>query len=157
MRWRFKSPASLLFPDVQPCGMSDWQMTHKNDIAYASWDFNSLATYCLLNSLLRQTWNKTSSRAFVKGIHRRWDRRTLNHQSGGGGVGGGGVWTPDPRKHQSSTSLAFVRGIHQWPVNSPHKRPVTRKIFHLMTSSCTERDLSDSSSRWTADLVKCCF
>ena len=35
----------------------------------------------------------------------------------------------DQRKHQSSTSLAFVRGIHQWPVNSPHKRPVTRIMF----------------------------
>ena len=32
------------------------------------------------------------------------------------------------RKHQSSTSLAFVRGIHRWPVKSPHKRPVTRKM-----------------------------
>ena len=32
-------------------------------------------------------------------------------------------------KHQSSASLAFVRGIHRGPVNSPHKRPVTRKIF----------------------------
>ena len=43
----------------------------------------------------------------------------------------------DQRKHQSSTSLAFVRGIHRWPVNSPHKGPVTRKkCFHLMTSSC---------------------
>ena len=27
----------------------------------------------------------------------------------------------DQRKHQSSPSLAFVRGIHRWPVNSPHK------------------------------------
>ena len=35
----------------------------------------------------------------------------------------------DQRKHQSSTSLAFVRGIHQWPMNSPHKGPVTRKLF----------------------------
>ena len=35
----------------------------------------------------------------------------------------------DQRKHQSSASLAFVRGIHRWPVNSPHKGPVTRKIF----------------------------
>ena len=35
----------------------------------------------------------------------------------------------DQRKHQSSTSLAFVRGIHRWSVKSPHKRPVTRKIF----------------------------
>ena len=35
----------------------------------------------------------------------------------------------DERKHQSSASLAFVRGIHRWPVNSPHKGPVTRKMF----------------------------
>ena len=31
----------------------------------------------------------------------------------------------DQRKHQSSASLAFVR----WPVNSPHKWPITRKMF----------------------------
>ena len=30
---------------------------------------------------------------------------------------------------QSSASLAFVRGIHRWPVNCPHKGPVTWKIF----------------------------
>ena len=35
----------------------------------------------------------------------------------------------DQRKYQSSASLAFVRGIHRWPVNSPHKRPATRKMF----------------------------
>ena len=34
----------------------------------------------------------------------------------------------DQRKHQSSTSLAFVRGIHRGPVNSPHKWPVTLKM-----------------------------
>ena len=33
------------------------------------------------------------------------------------------------RKHQSSVSLAFVRGTHRWPVNSPHKGPVMRKMF----------------------------
>ena len=32
-------------------------------------------------------------------------------------------------KHQSSESLAFVWGIHRWPVNSPHKWHVTRKMF----------------------------
>ena len=32
-------------------------------------------------------------------------------------------------KHQCSVSLAFVRGIHRGPVNSPHKWPVTRKMF----------------------------
>ena len=35
----------------------------------------------------------------------------------------------DQRNHQSSASPAFVRGIHRWPVNSPHKGPVTRKVF----------------------------
>ena len=29
----------------------------------------------------------------------------------------------------SDASLAFVRGIHRWPVNSPHKWPVTRNTF----------------------------
>ena len=36
-------------------------------------------------------------------------------------------------KHQSSASLAFVRGIHRWAVNSPQKWPVVRKMFHLRT------------------------
>ena len=35
----------------------------------------------------------------------------------------------DQRKHQSTASLAFVRGIHRSPVNSPHKWPATRKMF----------------------------
>ena len=35
----------------------------------------------------------------------------------------------DQRKYQSSASLAFVRGIHRRPVNSPHKWPVTREKF----------------------------
>ena len=42
----------------------------------------------------------------------------------------------DHRIHQSSASLAFVRRIQRWPVNSPHKWLVTRKCFRLMTSSC---------------------
>ena len=33
------------------------------------------------------------------------------------------------KKNQSSTSLAFVRGIHRCPVNSPHNSPITRKMF----------------------------
>ena len=63
----------------------------------------------------------------------------------------------DQRKHQSSASVAFVWGIHRGPVNSPHKWPVTRKMFPfddvfmiltLITSilqqtwtQCTIRDL----------------
>ena len=37
--------------------------------------------------------------------------------------------TVDERKHQSSASLAFVKGIHRWPVNSQHNGPVARKMF----------------------------
>ena len=46
----------------------------------------------------------------------------------------------DKRKDQSSASLAFVMGIHRWPVNSRHKWPVTRKIIPfddgIMNFSC---------------------
>ena len=35
----------------------------------------------------------------------------------------------DQTKYQSSASLAFVRGIHRSPMNSPHKGPVALKIF----------------------------
>ena len=38
-------------------------------------------------------------------------------------------FSADQRKHQNSTSLAFVWGIHRGPVNSPHKWPVTREVF----------------------------
>ena len=37
----------------------------------------------------------------------------------------------DQSKHQSSASLVFVWGIHRGPVHSPHKWPVTRKMFPL--------------------------
>ena len=37
----------------------------------------------------------------------------------------------DQRKHQSSASLALVRGIYRLQVNSPHKWPVARKMFPL--------------------------
>ena len=35
----------------------------------------------------------------------------------------------DQRKYQGSASLAFVRGIHRGPMDSPYKGPVTRKMF----------------------------
>ena len=46
------------------------------------------------------------------------------------------------KKHQSSASLAFVSGIHRWPVNSPHKGPVTRKMLPLVM------DPSEWASYW---------
>ena len=35
----------------------------------------------------------------------------------------------DQRKHPSFASLAYVRGIHRWPVNSLRKGPVKQKMF----------------------------
>ena len=40
-----------------------------------------------------------------------------------------GLFRRRSKKNESSASLAFVRGIHRGPVNSPHKWPVTRKMF----------------------------
>ena len=52
----------------------------------------------------------------------------------------------DQWKHESSASLAFVRGIHRWLVNSPHKGPVTRKMFPfddiIMKSAYANIDLA---------------
>ena len=45
----------------------------------------------------------------------------------------------DQRKHQSSALPAFVGGIHRSPVNSPHKGPVTWKMFpfdDVIMASC---------------------
>ena len=41
----------------------------------------------------------------------------------------------DQRKYQSFTSLSFTRGIHRWPMNSPHQQ--RGKCLDLMTASCT--------------------
>ena len=50
----------------------------------------------------------------------------------------------DQSKHQSSASLAFVWGIHRGPMNSPHKWPVTRKMFPfddvIMKSTITKQN-----------------
>ena len=58
------------------------------------------------------------------------------------------------RKHQSSASLAFVRGIHRWPVNSPHKGPVTRKMipFDDVIMLVEDNDLSVPHSQY-----HCCW
>ena len=35
----------------------------------------------------------------------------------------------DQRKHRSSACLSFVSGINRWPMDFPHKWPVTRKML----------------------------
>ena len=71
----------------------------------------------------------------------------------------------DQRKHQSSTSLAFVRWIHQGLMNSLHKWPVTQKMFPLDDVTMDSVDwlwLSDDiwqhrSGTTQAQVMACCL
>ena len=58
----------------------------------------------------------------------------------------------DQRKHQSCVSLAFVWGIHRRPVNSPHKWPVTRKMFPFDDVIMQLRRVAITSPYFVADL-----
>ena len=57
------------------------------------------------------------------------------------------------RKDQSSASLAFMRGIHRWPVDSPHKGQITRKIFSFDDVIMTTPHMHES---WKDTAVYCC-
>ena len=63
----------------------------------------------------------------------------------------------DQRKHQSSASLAFVRGIHRWPVNSLHKWPVTWKMFPfddvIVRRAGLMRSQQDSDRWWSVSFT----
>ena len=62
----------------------------------------------------------------------------------------------DQRKHQISASLAFVRVIHRWPVNSPHKWPVTRKMFSFDDVIMREQPTSENTNigqAWAFEIV----
>ena len=58
----------------------------------------------------------------------------------------------DQRKYQRSASLAFVQGIHPGPVDSPHKWPLTRKIFPfgdvIMTIPCSKQSNKRRQEGW---------
>ena len=66
----------------------------------------------------------------------------------------------DQRKHQSSASLAFVREIHRGPVNSPHKWPVTRKMFpfdDVIMNAEFGNDQTIQGTRSLAAMMMSCF
>ena len=52
----------------------------------------------------------------------------------------------DQRNHQSSASLAFVQGIHWWPMNSPRK--VSIWWHHHAVEKSSRMNLSLSASEW---------
>ena len=55
---------------------------------------------------------------------------------------------PDQRKHQSSASLAIVRGIHRSLVDSLHKGPVTRKMFPFDDVIMVDQATSHYLNQW---------
>ena len=60
------------------------------------------------------------------------------------------------RKPQRSTSLTSVRGIHRWPVNSPHKWPVTRKMLpfdDIFMNICIENKIPNCFVSLTITIV----
>ena len=62
----------------------------------------------------------------------------------------------DQSKQQSSASLAFVRGIHRWPVNSIHKRAVTLQMFlfdDVIIWNCDRRPVH--TEHWTEQEHTC--
>ena len=70
-------------------------------------------------------------------------------------------------KNQSSAPLAFVRGIHRWPVNFPNKGPVlpSRHVFSWVIGfrgqlfwrlfSCTRQNLAADACLQTS--LTCCL
>ena len=63
----------------------------------------------------------------------------------------------DQRKPQSSASLAFVRGFHRWPVNSPHKGPITQKMFPFDDVIMKLADILRKTFRLAISWGKNCF
>ena len=68
----------------------------------------------------------------------------------------------DERKHQSSASLAFVRGIHREPVNSPHKNGQLQHAenvsiwwrHHVMMTWCWSKSSSCTTATTTTTIIK---
>ena len=61
----------------------------------------------------------------------------------------------DQRKHHSSASLAFVRGIHRKSVNSPHKWPVSRKMSPFDDAIMKNGDIRSTHVVWPTG--KCAY
>ena len=55
------------------------------------------------------------------------------------------------RSKKTSSSLALVWVINGWPVNSPHKWPVTRKMFPF---DDVIKYISKHSSKWAGSIAK---
>ena len=63
----------------------------------------------------------------------------------------------DQRKHQSSASLAFVRGIHRWPMNYPHKGDSNAENVSIwLRHHCCHHTITESMDTLTTDSYYWC-
>ena len=107
-------------PSVWSCGMHLWTSSHEmNKIFLQTWFWK------LSNKALQ--WRHTERDGVSN--HRRHDcllNRLFRRIS--------------KKTSKLRGTLAFVRGIHRWPVNSPHKGQVARKLFPfddvIMDNNC---------------------
>ena len=97
----------------------------KTSPQYISIEEGAVLSMVPLNCSVRVFWNTVSVRHYNDVIMSAMSflitSLTIVYSSAYSGA--------DQRKHQSSAPLAFMRGIHRWPVNSPHKGPATPKMF----------------------------
>ena len=100
--------------------------------------WNNSPSYCLRQTLVRKGLDKfkndpTKQRYTTQNIYEHYDDVIMGWMASQITsltiVYSTVFWDADQRKRQSSASLAFVRRIHRGPVNSPHRWPVTRKLF----------------------------
>ena len=96
-----------------------------------SHDIMNLGCFCLPQGWWSTTWDVSVSRDEEKMQHYNdVIMNTIASQITSSTIVYSAVYSgADQRKYQSSLSLAFVWGIHRWPVNCPHKGSVTRKMF----------------------------
>ena len=86
-------------------------LLHRLDFTHTHRDYPQWGSEVMMSNILRWRHNErdgASNHWRLDGLLNRLFRRRYK------------------KKHQSSASLAFVRGNHRWPMNL---RPVTRKIF----------------------------
>ena len=115
-KWLVAYPANQWWLLVNwTLGDKIWSFESKQQFSYKKMKLCRIQNYVVYKTVTSLTWPITMTSSWA-----RWRLKSPASTVYSG---------PDQRKHQSSASLAFVRGIHRWPVNSPHKWPVTRTMF----------------------------
>ena len=114
-------PISKNKPNAYLCTIAN-RVTHSYDLK----SMQSFICSCHVSTVLSTLWAFQKMMGPLQWRHNEHDG-VSNHQPRDCLLNR--LFSADQRKHHSSASLAFWRGIHRWPVNSPHRGPVTRKRF----------------------------